>query len=622
MLLYSLLHLCGVREVSPEGQALDRPAVGLEDIRAFRQLGSACPGHPEFGRTAGVETTTGPLGQGVAVSVGMAVAGRWLAERYNRPGLELFNYDVYAVLGDGCMMEGITQEAASLAGHLRLSNLCWVYDSNHISIEGPTDLALSEDVAARFLSLGWRVTRVADANDLPALDSAFQTHREGKGRPHLIIVNSHIAFGAPHKQDTREAHGEPLGPEEVRLAKRSYGWPEDASFLVPEGVREHFQDGVGRRGRALRDAWHEMFQEYRRKHPGPADQLETMWRRGLPDGWDEEIPAFAPDEKGTATRNASGEVLNAVAGRIPWILGGAADLSPSTKTRLSADGGADLSPDLPGGRNIHFGIREHAMGAMVNGMAHCGLRPFGATFLVFSDYMRMPIRLSALMELPSIFVFTHDSISLGEDGPTHQPIEQLAGLRAIPNLLVLRPADANEVAEAWRLVLQRRDGPSALVLTRQSLPTLDRARLGPASGVRRGAYVLADPAEGEPEVLLLSSGSEVALCLAARELLAAEGIGARVVSMPSWELFDQQPPEYRESVLPRAVKARVSVEQAATLGWSRYAGAEGRCLGMESFGASAPQGEVRKHFGFTPERIAAAAREQVYYWKADRDRKE
>jgi transketolase len=609
MLLYSLLHLTGVRAADPTYEHIGEEAVSLDDIVRFRQLGSRCPGHPEYRWTSGVETTTGPLGQGLAVSVGMATAGRWQAHRFNRPGFPLFDYNVYALGGDGCMMEGISSEAASLAAHLGLANLCWIYDNNHITIEGNTALAFSEDVAARFAAYGWNVTRVVDANDTGLIRGALEIFHRTGDRPTLIIIDSHIAYGAPHKQDTSAAHGEPLGKDEVRLTKRRYGWPEDAIFLVPDGVREHLADGIGARGARLRAEWRGLLESYRERHSDLADELETMLAERLPDGWDREIPEFPPDPKGLASRDASGRVLNAVASRVPWLVAGAADLAPSTKTRLTFESAGDLSAHDPAGRNIHFGIREHAMGAVLNGLAHCTLRPVGSTFLIFSDYMKMPIRLSALMELPVIYVFTHDSIGLGEDGPTHQPVEQLAALRAVPGLVTLRPADANEVAQAWRVIMEMHRQPVALVLSRQALPTFDRARLAPARGLSRGAYVLADPPDGQPRAILLATGSEVALCLSAREELAAEGIAVRVVSMPSWELFDRQEKSYRDGVLPPDVTARVAVEQASTLGWARWVGPAGVCIGMETFGASAPLAALQEKFGFTPERIAAVTRE-------------
>ena len=605
MLLYSVLHLAGVKSVNPKYEVLGTPAVSLDDIRHFRQLDSKCAGHPEY------RWTTGPLGQGVATSVGMAIASRWMASHFNRPGFEMFNYDVYALCGDGDMMEGVSSEAASIAGHLKLSNLCWIYDSNRITIEGHTDLAFSEDIATRFMAYGWNVARVSDANDLERLGLALSMFKATSDRPTFIIVDSHIAYGAPNKQDTAAAHGEPLGDEEVKLAKRSYGWPEDEKFLVPDGVREHFADGVGARGRAARTAWLEMFERYHAEHPEFADELSLMQSRELPKGWDAALPVFEPDKKGVASRDSSGAVMNVLAKNTPWVMGGAADLAPSTKTLLKMEGAGNLSASNVAGRNMHFGIREHAMGAIVNGLSLSKIRPYGATFLIFSDYMKPAIRLSALMEIPAIWIFTHDSIGVGEDGPTHQPIEQLASLRAIPGLITLRPADANEVVEAWRVIMQLRHEPVALVLTRQPLPTFDRSKVAAASGVARGAYVLADSGQGTPEVLLLATGSEVSLCLDAKEQLERDGVRARVVSMPSWEIFEQQSQEYRYLVLPPQVTARVSVEQASTLGWSRYVGPRGICLGMKTFGASAPLKQLQQKFGFTAEHVAAAARQAI-----------
>jgi transketolase len=611
MLLYSVLHLAGVKSVNPKYEVLGTPAVSLDDIRHFRQLDSKCPGHPEYRLTSGVETTTGPLGQGVATSVGMAIASRWMASHFNRPGFEMFNYDVYGLCGDGDMMEGVSSEAASIAGHLKLSNLCWIYDSNRITIEGHTDLAFSEDIATRFMAYGWNVARVSDANDLERLGLALSIFKATSDRPTFIIVDSHIAFGAPNKQDTAAAHGEPLGDEEVKLAKRSYGWPDDEKFLVPDGVREHFADGVGARGRAARTAWLEMFERYHAEHPELAEELSLMQSRELPKGWDADLPVFPADKKGVASRDSSGTVMNVLAKNTPWVMGGAADLAPSTKTLLKMEGAGNLSASNVAGRNMHFGIREHAMGAIVNGLSLSKIRPYGATFLIFSDYMKPAIRLSALMEIPAIWIFTHDSIGVGEDGPTHQPIEQLASLRAIPGLITLRPADANEVVEAWRVIMQLRHEPVALVLTRQLLPTFDRSEVAAASGVARGAYVLADSGQGTPEVLLLATGSEVSLCLDAKEQLERDGVRARVVSMPSWEIFEQQSQEYRLQVLPPHVTARVSVEQASTLGWSRYVGPGGICLGMKTFGASAPLKQLQQKFGFTAEHVAAAARQAI-----------
>ncbi len=611
MLLYSLLHLAGVKAVNPKYETLGQLSVSLDDIKRFRQLDSRCPGHPEYRWTSGVETTTGPLGQGVATSVGMAIAGKWMAAHFNRPGFEMFSFDVYAMAGDGCLMEGISQEAASLAGHLKLDNLCWIYDNNHITIEGHTDLAFSDDVATRFIGYGWDVTRVGDANDLAMLDRAFDTAKKTTDRPTLIIVDSHIGYGSPTKQDTHAAHGEPLGEEEIKLTKRFYGWPEDAKFLVPEGVREHFAAGMGARGARRRGEWMALFESYKAKYPAQADALYRMQHRQLPEGWDKGLPSFPPDAKGVAGRDASAKVMNAVAQNIPWIIGGSADLAPSTKTRLTFEGAGDFEAGSYGGRNFHFGIREHAMGAILNGLSLCKVRPYGSGFLIFSDYGRAPIRLAAIMEIPVIYVFTHDSIGVGEDGPTHQPVEQLVSLRAVPGLVTLRPADANEVAEAWRVILQFRHEPVCLILTRQALPTLDRTKYASAAGVAKGAYVLADAPGGKPEVLLLATGSEVALCVAAHEQLGKEGIQSRVVSMPSWELFEHQPPEYKQAVLPSSVKARVSVEQASTLGWERYVGATGRTIGMRTFGASAPLKDLQKKFGFDPGNVVAAAREQL-----------
>jgi transketolase len=611
MLLYSMLHLTGVKAVDPDYEIVGKPSVSLDDIKTFRQLGSRCPGHPEYHWTSGVETTTGPLGQGVATSVGMAIANKWLAVRYNRPGFDLFTGDVYALCGDGCMMEGISNEAASLAGHLQLDNLCWIYDNNHVTIEGHTNIAFRDDVASRFLSYGWNVQRVGDANDLDMLERAFGVFKKAVDRPTLIIVDSHIGYGSPHKEDSPAAHGEPLGEEEIKLTKRSYGWPEDAKFLVPEGVREHFAAGLGNRGRELRRAWESDFQEYKQQFPILADEIERMQKRELPDGWEKELPIFAADPKGLASRDSSSQVLNSIAKRVPWLIGGSADLTPSTKTRLTFDGAGDFQAGSHYGRNLHFGIREHAMAAILNGMSFVKVRPYSSGFFIFSDYARGAIRLGALMELPIIHIFTHDSIGVGEDGPTHQPIEQLANLRSVPGILVIRPCDSNEVVEAWKVIMKQQHAPVALILTRQALPTLDRAKYGAASGLARGAYVLADPPNRNPEVLLLATGSEVALCVQAYEQLAREGIEARVVSMPCWRPFEAQDPTYRHSVLPPALKARVSVEEGSTFGWERYVGQEGESLGMHFFGASAPLKSLQKKFGFTPEHIVEAAKAQL-----------
>lgn len=615
MLLYSLLYLCGVKAMNPSYEQVGGLAVTLDDIKRFRQAGSRCTGHPEYGWTSGVETTTGPLGQGAATSVGMAIAERWLSANYNRPGYDLFEHKVYALCSDGDMMEGVSSEAASLAGHLQLANLCWIYDDNHISIEGPTRITFTEDVAARFLGYGWNVTRVADANDLELLTRGYDTFLATHDRPTLIIVQSHIGYGAPHKQDSKEAHGEPLGAEEVRLAKESYGWDPDAQFRVPEGVPEYFREQIGRRGAGLRAAWEKLFAAYRNQYPELAEQIDRMQRRDLPEGWDSALPIFPADAKGMATRDSSGKVLNAIAQKMPWLLGGAADLAPSTKTRLSFEFAGDFqAPGEAGdyrGRNFHYGVREHAMCAISNGLSLSHLRPYAASFLVFTDYCRGALRLASMMEIPVITIWTHDSISMGEDGPTHQPVEQLASLRAMPGMMVLRPADANEVVEAWRVIMQLKDRPVCLVLTRQALATLDRTRYAPASGVARGAYVLADAPHHSPDVLLLATGSEVALCIAAYEQLKAEGIKARVISMPSWELFESQGQEYRDSVLPPEITARVAVEAASSFGWERYTGFGGSILGLDTFGLSAPMKVVAQHFGFEPAHVVAAAREQV-----------
>jgi transketolase len=619
MLLYSMLHLTGVKAVNPQYEVLGQPSVTLEDIKRFRQLDSKCPGHPEYRWTSGVETTTGPLGQGIATSVGMAIASKWLADYFNRDGFDLFTFRTYALCGDGCMMEGISHEAASLAAHLKLDNLCWIYDNNHITIEGNTAWAFSEDVATRFIGYGWNVTRVGDANDLDMLRRAFRLANKEKDRPTLIIVDSHIAWGAPNKQDTHAAHGEPLGEEEIKLTKRAYGWPEDAKFLVPEEVRENFREGIGARGRRLRDEWLGKFEDYKQAHPELADQLVRMQKRELPGGWDKDIPAFPADAKGLAGRDASAKVLNAIAKNVPWLIGGSADLAPSTKTRLTFDGAGDFTADDDreegrwyGGRNFHFGIREHEMTAVLNGLALSKLRPYGSGFLIFSDYARGGIRLGAIMEIPTIHVFTHDSIGVGEDGPTHQPVEHLASLRAIPNLLVFRPGDANECAESWRFIMQLKHEPAVLVLSRQALPTLDRTRYASAEGTHRGGYVLADTPDGSrPDVLLLSTGSEVTLCVEAYEQLASEGIKARVVSIPSWEVFEHQPEEYKEGVIPSAVRARVAVEQAARFGWQRYTTNNEQIIGMKTFGASAPLKELTKKFGFTVENVVETAKREV-----------
>jgi transketolase len=611
MLLYAMLYLAEVRQVKETGEITNELAVSLDQIKRFRQLGSRTPGHPESHLTSGVETTTGPLGQGVGNSVGMAIGSKWLAATFNRPGLEIFNYNIYTFCSDGDLMEGIGGEAASLAGHLKLSNLCWIYDHNSVTLDGPAEWSFSEDVATRFVGYGWNVTRVVDANDLEMLRRAFEVFQNTHDRPTLIIVDSHIGYGSPHKQDTNAAHGEPLGEEEVRLVKKFYGWPEDAKFLVPDGVHEAFRDGIIQRGRDLHGQWSKMFAEYSQKFPEMAERLHHMQKRELPPGWDKDLPTFPADAKGMATRESGGKVLNALAKNVPWLIGGAADLATSNKTTLKFEGAGEFSPKNYAGRNFHFGVREHVMAASVNGLIVSDIRAFGATFFNFSDYMRPSIRLAALMEIASIFVFTHDSIGLGEDGPTHQPIEQLASLRAMPNLIVLRPGDANEVTEAWKVIAKLKHSPAALVLTRQNVPTLDRTKYAPASGLAKGAYVLADEPGGKPDVILMGTGSELSLCVDAYEKLKSEGVKARVVSMPCWELFEEQDDGYKNSVLPPEVTARVSVEMAATFGWDRYVGPKGRMIGMHRFGASAPLKDLLKFFNFTVEAVVQEAREAM-----------
>jgi len=608
MLLYATLHLTGVRAVNTQGRVTNDPAVSMEEIKRFRQIDSRTPGHPESHLTTGVETTTGPLGQGAGNSVGMAIAGKWLGENYNRPGFDIFNFNVYAICGDGDLMEGVASEAASLAGHLKLSNLCWIYDNNRVTLDGPAEWSFSEDVMTRFKGYGWNVAHVTDANDLDVLARGYDNFLKSKDRPTLIVVDSHIGYGSPHKQDSYEAHGEPLGETEVKLVKKNYGWPEDAKFLVPDGVYDQFKNGVGKRGAEARAAWNAKYEEYKKQFPQLADQLNKMQSGQLPDGWDKDLPSFPVDPKGMATRESSGKTLNALAKNIPWLVGGSADLAKSNKTNLTFDGAGDFYPDQYRGRNIHFGVREHAMGAIVNGMTLSKLRAFSATFFNFSDYMRPSMRLGALMEIPAIYIFTHDSIGVGEDGPTHQPIEQLASLRAMPNMLTLRPGDANEVVEAYKVILQHTHGPSTLVLSRQAMPTLDRVKYAPAAGVAKGAYILVDAPGGKPDVILMGSGSEVSLCVEAGEKLNAAGIKARVVSMPSWELFERQDAAYKESVLPTSVSARVSVEMASTFGWERYVGLKGKMIGMHSFGASAPLKDLLRKFGMEADKVVAAAR--------------
>jgi transketolase len=609
-LLYSTLHLAGVKSVNPQYEVLGELAVPLEDLKKFRQLDSKCPGHPEYRWTAGIECTTGPLGTGIATSVGMAMAGLWQAATFNRPGYDLFNYNVYAIAGDGCMMEGIGSEAASLAGHQKLSNLCWLYDSNKITIEGSTDLAFTEDVGTRFEGYGWAVQHVDDANDLDQLAQALDAFEAEQDRPTLIVVKSIIGYGAPTKQGSHSAHGEPLGVEEVRGAKRNYGWPEDESFLVPEKVRSHFAD-LGKRGAELRAAWDELFAKYGEEFPELADQLDKMQTRQLPEDWDADLPEYPADPKGVASRDSNQQVLNLVAQRVPWLIGGSSDLAPSNKSRLTFEGAGDFQADNRAGRNLHFGVREHAAGAVANGLALSKIKVYQAGFLIFSDFQRGALRLSALMELPVIHMFTHDSIGVGEDGPTHQPVEQLASLRAMPGMIDMRPADANELVEAYRVIMPLRHDPVAMILSRQALPTLDRSKYASASGVANGAYVLAGDPDETPEVILIASGSEVSLAISAYEQLVDEGIKARVVSMPSWELFDRQSEEYRDSVLPPDVNARVVIEQASSFGWHRWAGHNGAVIAMSTFGASAPLKALQSKFGFTPEAVVAAAKHQM-----------
>jgi transketolase len=611
MLLYATLHLAGVRAVNAKGEVTAELAVPMDEIKRFRQIDSRTPGHPESHLTTGVETTTGPLGQGAGNSVGMAITSKWLAENFNRPGFDIFNFNVYAICGDGDLMEGVACEAASLAGHLKLPNLCWIYDNNHVTLDGPAEWSFSEDVITRFKGYGWNVTHVTDANDLEMLGRAYDVFLNTNDRPTLIVVDSHIGYGSPHKQDSYEAHGEPLGEVEVKLVKKNYGWPEDAKFLVPDGVYDQFKNGVGKRGAEARAAWKAKFEEYRKQFPQQADQLNRMQTGQLPDGWDKDLPSFPADPKGMATRESSGKTLNALAKNIPWMVGGSADLAKSNKTNLTFDGAGDFYPNQYRGRNVHFGVREHAMGAIVNGMTLSKLRAFSATFFNFSDYMRPSMRLGALMEIPAIYIFTHDSIGVGEDGPTHQPIEQLAALRAMPNMLVLRPGDANEVVEAYKVILQHAHGPSTLVLTRQPMPTFDRTKYAPAAGVAKGAYILAEAPGGKPDVILMGSGSELSLCVEAGEKLNAAGIKARVVSMPSWELFECQDAAYKESVFPASVSARVSVEMASTFGWERYVGLKGKMIGMRSFGASAPLKDLLKKFGIEADKVVAAAKEAL-----------
>jgi transketolase len=609
MLIYALLHLAGVRRGRPGAAGHDEPAISLDAIRRFRQLDSVCAGHPEHHLVAAIETTTGPLGQGCGNSVGMAMASKWLAARYNRPGHVLFDYDTYVLASDGDLMEGVAAEAASLAGHLGLDNLCWIYDDNAITIEGETELAFSEDVGRRFEGLGWHVVQVADANDTAALKRALDAFKAETKKPTLVIVKSVIGYGAPTKAGSHSSHGAPLGPAEIKGAKEAYGWPADASFLVPPEVPERFAATVGDRGRKARRAWEGSLESYRRTDAAAAAELGGLLGGKLPAGWDAGIPVFPADSKGLASRVSSGKVIEALSKTVPWFLGGSADLAPSTMT-LVKDAGS-FGRGAYGGRNLHFGIREHGMAAACNGMALSGLRPYCATFFVFFDYLKPALRLSALGELGVIYVLTHDSIGLGEDGPTHQPIEQLASARAVPGLSVFRPADANEVAETYRLVMQRPDRPAVIVLSRQNVPTLDRSRLGAAAGVARGGYVLEEAAGGRPDCILIGTGSEVVICLEAAAALAADGIKARVVSLPSWDLFAEQDDAYRESVLPAAVTARVACEAACGFGWERWLGPRGVFVGMSSFGGSAPAGKLYEHFGITAAAVATAAKRSL-----------
>lgn len=606
MLQYSMLHLTGVQGVDDHGNA--QPAISLDDIRNFRQLHSPCAGHPEFGEAPGIETTTGPLGQGIANSVGMAMAGKFYESRYNQPGFDLFGYDVYALCSDGDLMEGVGREAASMAGHMRLSNLCWIYDDNKITIEGSTDLAFTEDVDRLFESMGWNVARIDDANDIEAINAALDLFRMTDDRPTLIILQSVIGYGAPNKQNTAGAHGAPLGEDEIRLAKQFYGWPEDQKFHVPEDVRQHFDQGIGERGRKEYEAWSDKWDAYKEQFPAQASELATIWAGGLPEDWDKDIPGFSHEDKPIATRSSSGKVLNAIAKNVPWMMGGSADLAGSNKSEI--DGETDFEFGNFSGRNLHFGVREHAMAAVCNGMSLCGMRSYGATFFVFTDYMRPSMRLSSLMHQPVLYILTHDSIGLGEDGPTHQPVEHLAACRAIPGLHVLRPADANEVAECYRVVMGLKDLPSAMVLSRQNLPTLDRTVCNPAEGALKGGYTLLD-CQGDPQVILIGTGSEVDLCVQAARQMTEEGIAVRVVSMPCFEVFDQQDAAYRESVLPPAVTARVGVEAGIRQGWDRYIGLDGHFVGMDSFGASAPSDVLYEHFGITVQNIVEAAKARI-----------
>ena len=607
MLLYSSLFLSGVRAVDDQGEALDQPSITLDNIRNFRQMGSPCAGHPEYGEAAGIETTTGPLGQGIANSVGMAIASKWLSARYDE---DVAGYNTYALCGDGDVMEGIGYEAASIAGHLKLSNLCWIYDDNHITIEGDTDLTFSEDVAKRFDALGWNVLRVGDANDLDAIDDALRQFQATTDRPTIIVLRSVIGYGSPNKANTHGAHGTPLGADEIKLTKEAYGWP-DEDFLVPDDVLAHFQEGIGARGREAYSNWQAVWSAYRENNSASASELESLWKGELPQGWDQDIPTFDADAKGMATRATSGKLINAIAPNFPWMVGGSADLSPSNVTDMSDPNAGEFGPSNYGGRVFHFGIREHSMAAICNGMSLSGLRPYGGTFFVFTDYMRPSMRLACLMHQPVLYILTHDSIGLGEDGPTHQPVEQLAACRAIPGLMVMRPGDANEVAACYRAAISNQRQPTAMVLTRQNLPTLDRTKYSNVGGVERGGYVLIDAEGGEPDVILIGTGSELLLCIEACETLTAEGVNVRVVSMPCFEMFNEQSAEYRESVLPNAIRARVGVEAGIRQGWDQYLGIDGRFVGMSTFGASAPFQTLYEHFGITSEQVVSEAKSVI-----------
>jgi transketolase len=607
MLLYSVLHLAGVQGLDHDGKPTGRESISLDDIKKFRQLGSPCAGHPEFGEAAGIETTTGPLGAGVSNSVGMAIAQKWLAANYNTASHKLFDYNVYALCSDGDLMEGIAAEAASVAGHLKLDNLCWIYDDNHITIEGDTDLAFSENVGERFKGLGWNVAHVADANDLTALRKALDSFHRCSDKPTLIIVRSIIGWGAPNKQNTHNAHGAPLGWDEVALAKANYGFPAEEKFYVPDGVREHFQDNLGQRGAQAYRQWESAWHDYQKAQPEKASQLQDLFAGRLPKGWDRDIPKFEASEKGDATRNSGGKVLNAIAKQIPFMIGGSADLSPSNKSDLTFAGAGEFLPGQYQGRNLHFGIREHAMAGIVNGMALTGLRAYGATFFVFTDYMRGGMRLASIMHLPVIYILTHDSIGVGEDGPTHQPVEHLTACRAIPGLYVFRPGDANEVSECYRTAMQLQRHPAAFVLSRQNMETLDRSVYAPASLCAKGGYVLSD-CQGTPEVILMGSGSELGLCTSAAKKLQAEGRKVRVVSMPCMELFAAQSQAYRDEVLPPSVTNRVAVEAGIRMCWDRWIGSHGKFVGMSGFGASGPYAEVYKHFAITVDAVVSAAK--------------